>query len=289
MRRILTAATLTFTLALPAMAHAQNREHQQMFADLRRLQEQVQQLRLSVNTLAESVKAVNTKQDDQANAVRKSFADQKVLTDQLTDSVRILREKGDDTNVRISTLAHELETVRQSLQSLQNSVLQALAALTAQPQNPASAGTAGATGTEPGAVAPPPSIAPPPGGGQSPQTLYENAWSDYMSAHYDLAITGFQAYLRSFPTSPDAYKAQFNIGQAYKYSNRYREEIQAYTAVIANYKGSPWEDQAYYARGLAYEQLGQKDEARADFNYVIKNFPDSNYVPLSKSALERIK
>lgn len=286
MRRILTATTLTLTLAWPALAHAQNREHQQMFADLRMLQEQVQQLRLSVNTLAESVKVVNTKQDDQANAVRKSFADQKVLTDQLTDSVRILREKGDDTNVRISTLAHELETVRQSLQALQNSVLQALAALGTQPGTGAPAG-----GTpDPSAAPTQTATAPPPAAmGQSPQTLYENAWSDYMSAHYDLAITGFQAYLRSFPTSPDAYKAQFNIGQAYKYSNRYREEIQAYTAVITNYKGSPWEDQAYYARGLAYEQIGDKEKARADLNYVIKNFPDSNYVPLSKSALERIK
>lgn len=288
MRRILTATTLTLTLTLawPALAHAQNREHQQMFADLRMLQEQVQQLRLSVNTLAESVKVVNTKQDDQTNAVRKSFADQKVLTDQLTDSVRILREKGDDTNVRISTLAHELETVRQSLQSLQNAVLQALAALGTQPGTGAPAGG----DPDPNATTPQTTAAPPAAAmGQSPQTLYENAWSDYMSAHYDLAITGFQAYLRSFPTSPDAYKAQFNIGQAYKYSNRYREEIQAYTAVITNYKNSPWEDQAYYARGLAYEQIGDKEKARADLNYVIKNFPDSNYVPLSKSALERIK
>ncbi len=283
MRRLFPVTTLILTLAVPAVAHAQNREHQQMFADLRMLQEQVQQLRLAVNTLAESVKAVNGKQDDQATALRRSFADQKVLTDQLTDSVRILREKGDDTNVRISTLAHELETIRQSMQSLQNSVVQALAGLT--PQAPG----ASSTGGEPGAKTPPTTPINPPGGGQSPQVLYENAWSDYMSSHYDLAITGFQAYLRSFPTSPDAYKAQFNIGEAYKYSSRYREAIQAYSAVITNHKGSPWEDQAYYARGLAYEQLSMKDQARADFQFIIKNFPDSTYVPLSKSALERIK
>jgi TolA-binding protein len=67
------------------------------------------------------------------------------------------------------------------------------------------------------------------------------------------------------------------------------DAITAYTAVITNFKGSPWEDQAYYARGLAYEELAMKDQARADFQYIIKNFPDSTYVPLSKSALERIK
>lgn len=283
MCRILFVTTLTLALAAPAVAHAQNREHQQMFADLRMLQEQVQQLRLAVNTLAESVKVVNTKQDDQATAVRKSFAEQKVLTDQLTDSVRILREKGDDTNVRISTLTHELETIRQGLQSLQNSVLQALAALSA---SPSTSQATGAGGGVPGTSAPP---ATPQNLPASPQSYYEGAWSDYMSGNYDLAISGFQAYIRSFPTSPDAYKAQFNIGEAYKYSSRYREAIQAYGAVITNYKGSPWEDQAYYARGLAYEQVAMKDQARADFQYIIKNFPDSTYVPLSKSALERIK
>jgi TolA-binding protein len=272
MRRILTVATFSLALAIPSAALAQNREHQQMFADIRMLQEQVQQLRL----------AVNTKQDDQATAVSKGFAGQKVLIDQLTDSVRILREKGDDTNVRISTLAHELETIRQSMTALQNSVIQAIAAL-GQP-----AAGAPPPGGEPNTSTPTtPANLPNPV--QNPQTLYENAWSDYMSSHYDLAITGFQAYLRSFPTSPDAYKAQFNIGEAYKYSKRYREAVQAYTSVITNYKGSPWEDQAYYARGLAYEELAMKDQARADFQYIIKNFPDSTFVPLAKSALERIK
>lgn len=285
MRRILLATSFTLALAVPAVAHAQNREHQQMFADLRMLQEQVQQLRLAVNTLAESVKVVNTKQDDAATSVRRSFAEQKVLTDQLTDSIRILREKGDDTNVRISTLTHELETIRQGLQSLQNSVLQALAALTAATQA-APPGAAGAgTGAPPAAQPPPPQVNLP----ASPQSYYDGAWSDYMSGNYDLAISGFQAYLRSFPTSPNAYMAQFNIGEAYKYSKRYREAVQAYTAVITNYKGSPWEDQAYYARALQYEELGMKDQARTDLQYIIKNFPDSTFVPLSKSALERIK
>jgi TolA-binding protein len=279
MRRILAVTTLTLTLAVPAAALAQNREHQQMFADLRMLQEQVQQLRLAVNSLAESVKAVNTKQDDQATIVSRSFAGQKVLIDQLTDSVRILREKGDDTNVRISTVAHELETIRQAMTSLQNSIIQAISALNSQTPGSAPAGG------DPNAPAQPPPANPP----QNPQTLYEQAWSDYMSGNYDLAVKGFNAYLRSFPTSPDAYKAQFNIGEAYKFAKRPREAIQAYTAVITNYKGSLWEDQAYYARGLAYEELAMKDQARADFQYIIKNFPDSTYVPLSKSALERIK
>ena len=113
MRAVLASATLAFVLAAPAAGFAQNREHQQMFADLRMLQEQVQKLMLGMNTLSDSVKAVSARQDQQAEAIRKAFADQKVLTDAITDSIRILRDKGDDTNIRIATLSNEFQSLRQ--------------------------------------------------------------------------------------------------------------------------------------------------------------------------------
>ncbi len=283
MRYPLPVLALACVLATPAAALAQNKVDQQMFAEMRMLQEQVQQLRLAVNSLAESVKVVNTRQDEQAGTTRKAFADQKVLTDAITDSIRILREKGDDTNVRISTLTHELESMRQSMQALQTSVVQAMANVAAAQATPPAGADPAAAG---GAPTTPP-VAPPPM--QSPQVLYDNAWSDYMAARYDLAITGFQAYLRSFPSNPDAYRAQFNIGESHYNAGRYREAAQAYTEVIANYKKSLWEDSAYYKRALAYEQQGMKDQAKADFQYVINNFPDSTFKPLSKTALDRIK
>ena len=126
---------------------------------------------------------------------------------------------------------------------------------------------------------------------QSPQTLYDNAWSDYVSARYELAIQGFQAYLRSFPTSPDAYKAQFNIGESYYNmpGGRYRDAAQAYTQVIETYKNTPWVPDAYYKRGSAYLEQGLKEQARADFQMVLKNFADSTVAPLAKAKLDGIK
>jgi tol-pal system protein YbgF len=285
MRATLPTLTLALLLAVPSAGFAQNREHQQMFADLRMLQEQVQQLRLALNSLAESVKAVNAKQDEQANATRRAFADQKLLTDAVTDSIRILREKGDDTNVRISTLAHEVEAMRQAMQALQSSVVQAVAASAAAPQPgapPAGDPGAAAAGAQ---TAPPVNVA----AVQSPKVLYENAYSDYAATRYDLAIQGFQAYLRTFPNSPDAYMAQFQIGESYYALGRYREAAQAYREVIDNYKTAPWVPDAYYKRGLSYRELGNKDQARADFQYVIKTFPDNTLAPLAKAALDSIK
>ncbi len=57
------------------------------------LQEQTHQLQLMIATLADSVKQVTSKIDDQSALTRKSFADQKLLVDNVAEGVRLLREK----------------------------------------------------------------------------------------------------------------------------------------------------------------------------------------------------
>jgi tol-pal system protein YbgF len=281
MRATLPTLTLALVLAVPAAGFAQNRVEQQMMAELRMLQEQLQQQRLAINTLADAIKAISAKQDEQANGQRKAFADQKVLTDAITDSIRVLREKGDDTNVRIATLSNQLEGTRQAMQSLQTSVVQAMAAVT-QPANPAP--TDPATG-----AAPPQTPAINPAGVQSPKVLYDKAFGDFSAAQYELAIQGFKAYLLTFPNSPDASQAQFYIGESHYNRGRYPEAIQAYREMIENYKTAAWLPDAYYKRGMSYRQLNDKERARADFDYVIKTFPDSTMAPLAKAARDSIK
>lgn len=285
MRVTLPTLTLALLLAAPATGFAQNKVEQQLLAELRMMQEQSQRLQLSVNALAESVKGINAKQEDQTNATRKAFADQKLLIDSITDSIRILREKGDDTNVRISTVAHELETLRQALQSLQSSVVQVVAAINAQPSTAPAA-------TDPATGAPTPANTVPPvnqAAAQSPDLLYNSAFGDYASSRYDLAIKGFEAFLRTFPSSPKAFQAQFYIGESYYNQGKYSQAAQAYREVIDTYKKSVWDADAYYKRGMSFLQLNNKDQAKADFQYVIKNYAENNIAPLAKAALDGIK
>src|SRR5688500_19457931 len=78
--------SLVLVLLLASMmtvpASAQNREHQQMTADVRMLQEQTQQLAITLaalnQALAESVKALNARLDQANDATRKGFADPKL-------------------------------------------------------------------------------------------------------------------------------------------------------------------------------------------------------------------
>ena len=88
-----------------------------MMADIRMLQEQSQQLQNLIGARSnEALKAVNTRLDEQADANRKAFADQKLVIDNLTSDLRVVREKVDDNNVRVGSLVQEVDALRQAIQ-----------------------------------------------------------------------------------------------------------------------------------------------------------------------------
>lgn len=295
MARRLLLLGLGVLLALPVHAAAQNREHQQIFADLRMLHEQTQLLRVAVAELAESLKGINTRVDEQASLTRKLFADQGVQIGSLTENARILREKLDATNVSMSKDAHEMETIRQELAAQRTLLTQIIALLTpgmspgAPSDTAAAAGATGTTGGEPppGAAGPPATVQlpPPP---QNPQRAFDTAFGDYATGQYDMAIAGFQYYIETFPTSPDVPKARFHVAESQYGKGAYKEAVAAYEQVITLHKSTDWEPQALYKQGLAYEQLGQTERAKANWELVRKSFPDTSAAMLATQNLARI-
>ena len=246
---------------------AADREHRVMMAELRMLQEQTQQLQQALIGLNDTLKALNAKLDDQAGVTRKAFADQRLIVDTLGESVRIVREKVDETNVRIATLSQDMEALRTT-------------ALSQQPP---------AQPIDPNAPAPAtPEPATPAATGTTPKQLFDLAMGDYSAGQWDLAIQGFETYLKTYPKSPMASEAALQIGQAHYAAGRFKEAIAAYDQVIASYPGTNSVPQAYYKRGLAYERLGQADRARQSLEYVTKNFPDTSEAFLARQALERL-
>src|SRR5215217_3203981 len=102
-----TLAVAVIFAAVPAVA--QNREHQQMSAELRMLQEQTQQLALTLAQIGDALKALNGRLDS---------ADQELLIKKLSDDVSAVRERSQDTDTRLRKLADEVEALRSTLTSL---------------------------------------------------------------------------------------------------------------------------------------------------------------------------
>ncbi len=271
------SAVLSLLVIGASPAAAADKAHQQLMAEIRMLQEQQQQLQQMMGALAETLKTVTTKIDDQTGTNRKAFADQKLLIDNVMDGVRVLREKADDANVRLSTVSQELDAVRQAVSSM-----------------PPTGATAPAPGQEPGAAAggagAVPGATTPPGSAPliSPQRMYDNAYSDYMAGQYDIAIQGFNAFIASFPRSDKADEAQLNIGNALYSAGKYNEAVDAFVKVTTNYPQSDSVPIAYYKLGLTYEALKQVDLARKAFETVTQKYPTAYEAILAKQRLDAL-
>lgn len=272
------AFIVSATLALPAAA--QSKEQRQLMADLRILQEQTQVMQNLISQLSEALTAINGRLDDQANANRKAFADQKLTIDTLSSDLRVVREKVDDNNVRIGSLTQELESVRR-----------AVAQLNVPPAPTATEGAGAASGAEQtGATTAPEPIAPagPPALGTSPQRAWDTAFSDYVAGQYDLAVLGFEAYIRDFPKSDQADSAQVYIGKALMLDNKYDKAVEAFDKAIRAYPTGDAIAEAHYQKGVSLQHLGELDKARDSFNTVVKNYADTDAAGLATQAIARI-
>jgi TolA-binding protein len=266
---VLVAAAL---LAAARPAHAANKEHQQMMADLRMLQEQTQLLQNVLTQLTDALKAVNTRLDQQTETQRKAFADQKLVIDNLSNDARVIREKLDDNNVRIGSLTQEVDSLRQSMQQAPRP------SPTTEPADPT------------GAVAPPAGAAPPPPPvGVSPQKLFESAQSDYYAGQYDLAVLGWTDFIKSFPKSEQAPAAQIGICNAYLNDGKYQKAVEACDVAIRTYPTAGDRiAEAYYRKGVALQGLRDLAGARDAFEQAVKSDPGGENGTAGRLAKQRL-
>jgi tol-pal system protein YbgF len=273
MQKVFTTAFAILLLALPAAA--QSRAERQMMADIRMLQEQTQQLAIALAGLNDALKSLNGRLDKQDEAARKAFADQRLVIENMSADLRVIRERTDETNVRINTLNQEIDALRDSITQMQASS-PLPPAVTADPKAPDAALPAGTSSTAPSTV------------GLSPTRMYDQAFADYAAGQWSIAITGFEQFLKTFPKSEMADDAQLHIGETHYAAGRYQDAIAAYNQVIQSYPNSNSTPQAYYKRGAAQERIKDIDAARTSWEFVIKNWPDSDAARLAKQNLDRV-
>src|SRR4051812_31866669 len=174
-------ALLLLPLASPAAA--QNKEHMQMEAELRMLQEQNQQLSVAFQQAMEAIKAVNGRFDAAMEAMRKGFADQALATKNMAGDVGTIAERARDSDTRLRTLGDEMKSLQATITAFANSLAQG-GNSTALPLDPNAPATAGAPVTP---VLPPTAgVTLPDTLGQSPARMLQKAKGDYDAGQYTL-------------------------------------------------------------------------------------------------------
>jgi peptidoglycan-associated lipoprotein len=255
-------------------ASAANKEHQQLMADLRMLQEQSQLLQNLIGSVTEALKAVNTRLDQQSETTRKAFADQKLVIDNLTNDVRIVREKA-GRQQRAHRLAHAGGRLAAPVDAADRVAAVAYRDSRRIPVD--------------GAL--PPRRAPTRRRHQPSRrrTVRSGAWRLLLAGQYDLAIVGFSEYIRSFPKSDLADDAQVNICLAYSQAGKNDKAVEACDLAIRTYPTGDKIPDAYYRKGIALQALRDLNGAREAWEHVVKTAPDSDAGRLAKQRLEQIK
>jgi len=257
---------LVMMMALTTPGSAANKEYQQLMADVRMLQEQVQRQQLAIVQLTDALKAVTTKLDAQADKSLGVLAEQKSAIDAMTGALEVMKEKFIDTNDRLGTITGDVAAISRAL---------------------AQTGPAGGAMPPPGAA---PGQAQPEGLGAQPSAILQQAISDYYIGNYSMAETEFQQYLKDNPKAPSAPEALVYLGQTLRAERKFEEAIVAFAAVIDNYPGSNRLIEALFQRGRTWEEAGDKAKARESYQAVIDKYPpDNTWVLQAAQRLARIK
>lgn len=277
MTRHVTLPLAIALLLVPVLGQAQNREHLQMNADLRMLEEQVSRLQLAANQLSEQLQATNKRLDAQADSASKAFADLQARITQVVSTSNTLRENISDNSTRVAQMGQEVSSLRDGVRNLTDLMNKIVTLLT-----PAAPTVEVAPGAE-GAPTPPLSPLTMPA---SPKYVYDQAMNDYMSNRLDNAIEGFQEVVTKFPTSPAAAEAQFYIGESFYTQNKCKEAVPAYGKLIATYKDSERVPEAHYMQGVCYLDLNQRANAQKSFELLVRQYPDS---PQASQAAQKLR
>lgn len=129
-------------------------------------------------------------------------------------------------------------------------------------------------------------LEPPPG--PTPSDLFRQAEGALARKDYDLAIQGFDLYIKGNPTGSLADQAQYLRGEAYLDSGRPYEAARAYAKVLDGFPQSPLTASARlrYAQSLLKLDASKSDEAVRYLESIPEDFPAA---PEAKRAQELLK
>jgi tol-pal system protein YbgF len=125
--------------------------------------------------------------------------------------------------------------------------------------------------------------------GISPTSAFNLAYNDYLNGRYELAVSGFQRFLRDFPSTSLAPNAHYWIGKSYFGLKDYGHAAQAFQRVITDYPRSEKVPPALFELGLTAMESADTASARKYFKRVIEEFSTSDEAKLAKNKLAEIR
>ncbi|MDQ7052789.1 MAG: tol-pal system protein YbgF [candidate division KSB1 bacterium] len=117
---------------------------------------------------------------------------------------------------------------------------------------------------------------------------YKAALQLYYNKKYRQAIEAFSALLAENPNHPLSDNCQYWIGESYYGLGNYEQAIAEFEKVFA-YPNSNKADAALLKLGVTYLKMGDRESARAQFEQLIATYPKSEFVSMAQSYLRKLQ
>lgn len=172
---------------------------------------------------------------------------------------------------QIDELQNSSEALRKQQRDLYSDLDKRIGAGAAPPSGGTYGGTSGGAGTA---------------GGE--QAAYSQAFDALKSANYGGAISGFQQFLSTYPSSDMADNAQYWLGEAYYVTRDYEKAATAFRTVGERWPQSRKSADALLKLGFTEYELKRYSEARNTLTDVTRRFPGTDAARLASDRLQRM-
>lgn len=123
----------------------------------------------------------------------------------------------------------------------------------------------------------------------TPTSAFNLAYNDYLNGKYDLAVAGFQRFVKDFPGTSLTPNAYYWLGESYYQQKDYVRAMQTFEYVSTEYPGNEKVPAAIYKLGLAAGETGDISKSKKNLKRVIEEFPTSDEAKLAKNRLAEIR
>jgi len=186
------------------------------------------------------------------------------------------RPKFDEVSVRIQKLESRLAKVEENSASSSFSRVESGASEPNRSKSQKSGGS-----TEPTMMPGVPAI--------TPTSAFNLAYNDYLNGKYDLAVSGFQRFVKDFPGTSLTPNAYYWLGESYYQQKDYVRAMQSFEYVSTEYPGNEKVPASLFKLGLAAGETGDLAKSKKNLKRVIEEFPTSDEAKLAKNKLAEIR
>ncbi|UCF77957.1 MAG: tol-pal system protein YbgF [Candidatus Eiseniibacteriota bacterium] len=217
---------------------------------------QIEQLRQNQDEILRLLREFDERLERTDTLVRELRADAGSQFAELREGIQVIEGKADDSEYRFSKLSEKVDEVKYS-SAARADTLQA------------------GTGSDSTAMT-----------FDDARKAYRDAYMDVNAGNYDLAMMGFEEFLRNFPDSELSDNAQYWIGECFYATGRYEEAHGAFTKVLEDYPEGDKVPSALLKAAYCSLALGREEEGVGFLNELISRFPLSEEASLAQERLE---